>query len=136
MNKFSEIVDLLKQKTLPADINVTIRNILQHHENEDILDTLLLQAADCERLDIIKVIYEEFGHPYMGDEECFPNCAGDTPLLLAAHRGNFEIVKYLLEHKANPFAVAPHGCNAAINAIASGNVKLAKFLIEDYLIAW
>ena len=112
------------------------KKCLQDGEDEDILDSCLLKSADCERLDIIKVIYEEFGHPYMGDEECFPNCAGNTPLLLAAHRGNFEIVKYLLEHKANPFAVDTHGCNAAINAIASGNVKLAKFLIEDCLIAW
>ncbi|MBR2427288.1 MAG: ankyrin repeat domain-containing protein [Lentisphaeria bacterium] len=112
------------------------RKYLQDAGDEDILDICLLKSAVRGRLDIIKVIYEKFDHPYMGDEECYPNRAGDTPLLLAADQGNFEIVEYLLEHNANPFAVSYHGCNVAINAISSGNVELAKFLIEDCLIAW
>lgn len=119
-----------------SKLHYCINQVLQDSRNEDILDTFLLKSSYCERLDIIKVIYEEFNHPFMGKEECFPNCAGETPLLLAAHRGNLEIVKYLLEHKANPFAVDSHGCNAAMNAVASGNVELAKFLIEDCQIAW
>ena len=118
------------------DFKSAVKKIQSMADDENFLDACLLRAADYERLDIISLIYEDFDHPYMGREECFPNCASETPLLLAARRGNFEIVKYLLEHKANPFAVDSHGCNAAMNAIASGNVELAKFLIEDCKIAW
>ena len=136
MNNFIKELNINLSSCLLDEFISAAKKCLQNGEDEDVLDICLLKAALCERLDVIKVIYEEFGHPYMGDEECFPNCAGDTPLLLAAHRGNLEIVKYLLEHNANPFAVDSHGCNAAINAIASGNVELAKFLIEDCLVSW
>ncbi len=118
------------------DFKSAVKKIQSMADDENFLDACLLRAAGHGRLDIISLIYEEFDHPYMGREECFPNCAGETPLLLAAGRGDEKIVKYLLEHKANPFAVDSHGCNAAINAIASGNVELARFLIEDCLIAW
>ena len=118
------------------DFKSAVKKIQSMADDENFLDACLLRAAGHGRLDIISLIYEEFDHPYMGREECFPNCAGETPLLLAAGRGDEKIVKYLLEHKANPFAVDSHGCNAAINAIASGNVELARCLIEDCLIAW
>ena len=115
------------------DFKSAVKKIQSMADDENFLDACLLRAAGHGRLDIISLIYEEFDHPYMGREECFPNCAGETPLLLAAGRGDEKIVKYLLKHKANPFAVDSHGCNAAINAIASGNVELARFLIEDCL---
>ena len=135
-NDFIEELNIHVSTCSLDEFTAAAKKHLQDTEDEDILDVCLLTSTFFERFDIIKVIYEEFDHPYMGKEECFPNCAGDTPLLLAAHKGNFEIVKYLLEHNANPFAVNFHGCNAVINAIASGNVELAKFLIEECLIAW
>lgn len=134
-DQLKHLYDILPSCTC-KEFKSAVGKIQSMTDNEEFLDKCLMQAADHGRLDIIKMIYEEFDHHYSAKEECFPYCAGDTPMLHAADRGNEQIVKYLLEHKANPFAVDSHGANAAINAIASGNVELAKFLIEECQIAW
>lgn len=114
-----------------------IREIQQTGEDEEIyLDPCLLVAGQFGNLEIIRIVYEEFGHPYMGVEECYPNCAGETPFLLACAGGHIATAKYLLEHGTNPFAVDAHGCNAVFNAVCSGNVELTRFLIETCKIAW
>ncbi|MBQ9088134.1 MAG: ankyrin repeat domain-containing protein [Lentisphaeria bacterium] len=129
-----ELHTLIKNSSV-AVFKQHITNIKQD-DLDKFLDSCLLISAALGRLDIIKVIYEEFNHYYSGDEECYPNCTGKTPLLRAAENGFTDIVKYLLEHDANPFAVDSHGCNAAMNAIMSGNVELAQFLIKDCKVAW
>lgn len=104
-------------------------------DNEDVLDSCMLLAARNGNLEFIEFIYENCEHPFTGDPP-YPFGACNTPLLEAARHGQIDVVKYLLLHEANSFAVDRHGANAVFNAILSGNIELVQFLIEECGLAW
>lgn len=101
----------------------------------DLMDSCMLDAAELGFLDIIKFLHQDAKLAKV-DPLDYPYGAEDTPLLYAAAAGATDVVKYLLQAGANPFALDETGVNLAQNAINSGNVELAKYLIEDCHMPW
>jgi ankyrin repeat protein len=56
---------------------------------------------------------------------------GETALMYAVSCDNFEIVKLLLENKADVNKSSNHGYTALINAAVIGNIKIVKLLLEN-----
>jgi len=101
----------------------------------DLMDCCMLDAAELGFLDIIKFLHQEAKLAKVEPLD-YPYGPEDTPLLYAAAAGATDVVKYLLQAGANPFALDETGVNLAQNAINSGNVELAKYLIEDCNLPW
>ncbi|NMA46881.1 MAG: ankyrin repeat domain-containing protein [Lentisphaerae bacterium] len=101
----------------------------------DLMDCCMLDAAEMGYLDIIKFLHQEAKLARVEPLD-YPYGPEDTPLLYAAAAGATDVVKYLLQAGANPFALDETGVNLAQNAINSGNVELAKYLIEDCKMPW
>ncbi|MDQ0290883.1 ankyrin repeat domain-containing protein [Oligosphaera ethanolica] len=101
----------------------------------DLMDCCMLDAAEQGSLNIIKFLHQEAKLARV-DPLDYPYGPEDTPLLYAAAAGATNVVKYLLQAGANPFALDDTGVNLAQNAINSGNVELAKYLIEDCKMPW
>jgi hypothetical protein len=135
------VLDMIYDNNLPG-LKRALAALLRTPDNADddyamssLMDCCMLSAAEDGQLDIIKFLYEEsklakvepFGYPYG---------AFDTPLLYAAAAGEMEVVKYLLHAGANPFAIDESGLSVVQNAIGSGKLELAKYLIEDCKLPW
>lgn len=101
----------------------------------DLMDCCMLDAAEQGSLNIIKFLHQEAKLARVEPLD-YPYGPEDTPLLYAAAAGAMDVVKYLLNAGANPFALDETGVNLAQNAINSGNVELAKYLIEDCKMPW
>ncbi|MDD4539272.1 MAG: ankyrin repeat domain-containing protein [Lentisphaeria bacterium] len=100
-----------------------------------LMDNCMLDAAELGFLDIIKFLHQDAKLAKVEPLD-YPYGPEDTPLLYAAAAGATDVVKYLLQAGANPFALDETGVNLAQNAINSGNVELAKYLIEDCKMPW
>lgn len=85
----------------------------------------LLGAARAGKFEFACQLIEQGASPhYVG--------AGDyTPLMLAAHSGNLELVKYLVdEHKVDVNARSRLGDTALLFAARSGNIEMIRYLLE------
>ncbi|KTD03251.1 ankyrin repeat domain-containing protein [Fluoribacter gormanii] len=80
-------------------------------------------AASNDRLDIIKLFPEEFAAKVTDND-------GNTPLMVAAGRGNLNIIEYLLEKGADLHQSNNHGESAVIFAVENGQLNTLKFLDE------
>lgn len=135
------VLDMVFDHNLPglrralATLLKTPAKTTDDHALADLMDGCMLDAAEQGYLDIIKFLHQEAKLARVEPLE-YPFGAEDTPLLYAAAAGATDVVKYLLQAGANPFALDETGVNVAQNAINSGNVELAKYLIEDCKMPW
>ena len=58
---------------------------------------------------------------------------GTTPLHLAAEHGHMEVIRILLEHKADKDKSSPHGLTPLRLAALNGHTEVVKLLVE---VAW
>ena len=58
---------------------------------------------------------------------------GTTPLHLAAEHGHMEVIRILLEHKADKDKSSPHGLTPLRLAALNGHTEVVKLLLE---VAW
>ena len=139
--KYSELDEFLKEQfELPAKLtNENILSIIQLgkvdefnkylNENESAIneiidgDTLLIHAIEHNQYDIAKILIERGADVDMKGEK-------ETPLTLAAMKGNIEIAKLLLDNYAN---IEKRNCynNSPLQvACRQSNIEMAKFLLD------
>jgi len=88
-------------------------------------NTPLHYAIKAEKLDSVKLLIEG----WKADIN-LANTAGMTPLMLAIAMGQVEIVKYLLEHEANPNLADEFGATAIDWAHGLGRAEIAELLSQ------
>lgn len=97
--------------------------------------TLLHEAVVCDKIEILNILLEEFEiFPELPDNE------GMTPIILAAKKGSFELVKLLLYYGADPDSkeygddMFPLAYAAANNYYEMADLLLSygKYTINDY----
>jgi hypothetical protein len=82
-------------------------------------------AASFGQLGIVRMLVEDYGL----DVNQRGGTSDSSPLDRACADGQYDVVKYLLEHGAKVDISAPER-NPLFGAILSGNVEIAKLLIE------
>mmetsp|Transcript_50468 Transcript_50468/g.120062 ORF Transcript_50468/g.120062 Transcript_50468/m.120062 type:complete len:767 (-) Transcript_50468:68-2368(-) len=65
-----------------------------------------------------------------GAQVTVTDAAGNSPLLLAAARGHFRVVKLLLEHRADPCSEMRNAATAVYVAAEAGALDVVRLLIE------
>lgn len=83
------------------------------------MGTGLLGACDTGRLDIVKLFVEK------GANVNKPGLMDQSPLVIATAYRHFDVVQYLLEHKANP-----NLGRALVIAAGRGNIRIVKLLLD------
>lgn len=61
----------------------------------------------------------------------FLSGSGNTPFTAAASRGDVDIMKYLIDHGADPFARTLDGATALMSATRSGKMDAVRYLVEE-----
>mmetsp|Transcript_24220 Transcript_24220/g.36317 ORF Transcript_24220/g.36317 Transcript_24220/m.36317 type:complete len:349 (-) Transcript_24220:136-1182(-) len=89
--------------------------------------TALHHAAACpDGLDVVKAMVEK------GKAKVDIENQGVTPLMVAAHNGHVDVVKYFVEEcKANASRRAKNGDNVLIFATKEGHIDVIKYLVEQ-----
>ena len=103
-----------------------VKNLQQYNNLGSYGHTILSHAAHFNAVDIIKFLIEE--KKFAVD---MPNDTKITPLMEASLHGNYEIVKYLVQHGANVNAKTNDGDSALLFAVEAGHLEIVKLLIEN-----
>jgi len=122
----SDPVDQLSGLMLDRQVHEAL-NLLKRMSMVDVFSshghTIIGSASACNCLEIVRYLIE-----VRGTNVDFQNKAGVTPLMFASHRGNLDMVEYLLRCDANPNVRTLGGDTPLIFAIEGGNLEVVKAL--------
>ncbi|NGX34518.1 MAG: hypothetical protein K1060chlam1_00871 [Candidatus Anoxychlamydiales bacterium] len=125
INRYSR-VHLFDDETQAEIIKITL---LKKIINIDFygLKKLLFLAVQNNHLITLKTLKESGADLNSVNE----NDLGYTPLMYAAEKGFFEIVKYLIKNRVSVNATDNYGYTALIMAAKEGHLDIVKYLIEN-----
>ncbi|KAG6557716.1 hypothetical protein Mapa_000481 [Marchantia paleacea] len=90
-------------------------------------------AAERGHSDVSRLLIQEF--PQLRDStirgaKCPSYDSGKTAVMLASQFGNLEVVRTLLDHKADVMLCSDEGCNCLLYAARSNDLEVVKLIIE------
>ena len=109
-----ELVDMVLEKTGPEALSKFINHQPKSHK------TALIECAEQNRIEAFKLLLRHRA------DYTLHGYAGNTPLLWATGKGNYEIVEALLEHARNPAT----GCCPFVDFLNHRNTEKQSALFE------